>query len=139
MTSGGSIPRSVSVSLDEARGCLSSGFYTSSVVMSGRALEAIARHLQVFGPGGNRLMLGRGLRQLHESGKIDDRLFEWGKELQEHRNLAAHATDHVFEQEDAQDLFEFVNAICEYLFVLQDRYDRFIKRKEQRNGENATG
>ena len=58
-----------------------------------------------------------------------------GKELQEHRNLAAHATDHVFEQEDAQDLFEFMNAICEYLFVLQDRYDRFVKRKEQRKAK----
>ena len=136
-TLGRAIPQGVLVSPDEARGCLSSGFYTASVVMSSRALEAIARHFHVPGTGDDRLMLGRGLKQLHESGKIDDRLFDWGKELQEHRNLAAHATDHVFEQADAQDLFEFVNAICEYLFVLQDRYDRFIKRKAQRRAEEA--
>lgn len=136
LTSGGAVPLRVSVSLDEARGCLASGFYTASVVLSGRALEAIARHFQIPGPGTDRIMLGRGLKQLHESGKIDDRLFEWGKELQEHRNLAAHATDHVFEQEDAQDLFEFLNAICDYLFVLQNRYDRFVARKERRRTES---
>ncbi len=136
-TFGRAIPPGVLVSLDEARGCLSSGFYTASVVMSGRALEAAARHFQVLQTGGDRFMLGRGLKQLYESGKIDDRLLEWGKELQEHRNLAAHATDHIFEQADAQDLFEFVNAICEYLFVLQDRYDRFIKRKAQRRAEET--
>jgi hypothetical protein len=140
-TFGTAIPRGVRVSLDEARGSLSSGYYTASVVMSGRALEAIARHFHVPSSDRDRMMLGRGLQQLHSTGKIDDRLFEWGKELQEHRNLAAHPTDHVFEQEDAQDLFEFVNAICEYLFVLQDRYDRFIKRKESRSKatEGAAG
>jgi hypothetical protein len=129
-----SIPQEVRVSLSEARGCLGGGFYTASVVMCGRALEAIGRHFHVSSENGkpDRLMLGRGLEQLHNSGKIDQRLYQWGKELQEHRNLAAHATGHSFQKNDAEDLFEFLNAICEYLFVLQDRYDRFIRRKEDR-------
>ena len=74
-------------------------------------------------------MLAKGLQELHDSGKIDERLYQWGKELHEHRNLAAHATDKVFSREDAEDLYEFANAICDYLFVLQDRYDRFMQRK----------
>ena len=53
-----------------------------------------------------------------------------GKELHEHRNLAAHASERTFSREDAEDLYEFVNAICDYLFVLQDRYERFMKRKK---------
>ena len=123
-----SIPSSVQVSLNEARSCLSGGNYTASVVMSGRALEAVARHLHVGGKA-DRLMLAKGLEELHANKKIDERLYQWGKELHEHRNLAAHASDRTFSREDAEDLFEFVNAICDYLFVLQDRYDRFMERK----------
>jgi hypothetical protein len=131
-----SIPTIVEVSLSEARGCLLSGHYTASVVMSGRALEAVAKHFHLSGKA-DRLMLAKGLEELRTSGKIDDRLYQWGKELQLHRNLAAHASDKVFGLEDAEDLFEFVNAICEYLFVLQDRYDRFIKRKAAHNSDEV--
>jgi Domain of unknown function (DUF4145) len=99
--------------------------------MSGRALEAVVRHFHV-GEEAERLMLGRGLDELYQSGKIDDRLYQWGKELHEHRNLAAHATDSSFEKEDAEDLYEFVDAICQHLFVLQYRYERFMQRKEHR-------
>lgn len=123
-----SIPKSVRGSLEEARNCLAGGNYTASVVMSGRALEAVARHFHV-GEKADRLMLAKGLEELHGTRKIDERLYQWGKELHEHRNLAAHASDRTFNREDAEDLHEFVNAICEYLFVLQDRYDRFMQRK----------
>jgi hypothetical protein len=123
-----SIPKGVQISLNEARTCLVCGSYTASVVMSGRALETVARHFHVVGKA-ERLMLASGLRELHDSGKIDQRLYDWGKELHEHRNLAAHASERTFSREDAEDLFEFVSAICEYLFVLQDRYERFMERK----------
>jgi hypothetical protein len=123
-----SIPKTVRVSLEEACSCLSAGTYTASVVMSGRALEAVTRYFHL-GEKANRLMLAKGLDELHENKKIDERLYLWGKELHEHRNLAAHASDKTFSREDAEDLYEFVTAICEYLFVLQDRYDRFMKRK----------
>ena len=123
-----SIPKSVQISLNEARTCLVCGSYTASVVMSARALEAVARHFHVAGKA-ERLMLGQGLQELRNTGKIDQRLYDWGNELREHRNMAAHASDRTFSRADAEDLFEFANAICEYLFVLQDRYERFIERK----------
>ena len=131
-----SIPNAVRISLDEARGCLAARYYTSSVVMSGRALEAVARHFHM-GEKAQRLMLAQGLKELHDTGKIDDRLHEWGKELHEHRNLAAHANDTVFKREDAEDLYDFVTAICDYLFVLQDRYERFIQRKNAKQAMTA--
>jgi hypothetical protein len=127
-----SIPEDVRVSLEEAKNCLACGGYTASVVMSGRALEAVARHFHVEKV--ERLMLGKGLEELHASGKIDERLYRWGKELHEHRNLAAHATAARFARADAEDLYEFANAICEYLFVLQDRFDRFMQRKANKTG-----
>jgi hypothetical protein len=41
-------------------------------------------------------MLGQGLEELHAGEIIDKRLFEWGRELQKNRNLAAHATEQAF-------------------------------------------
>jgi hypothetical protein len=40
--------------------------------MIDRALDAIARHFHVPGSGRDRLMLARGLQDLHDSGKVDD-------------------------------------------------------------------
>src|ERR1035437_6306947 len=122
------IPESVRSSLQEARRCLSCGAYTASVAMTGRALEAIARHFHA-GPDPSRLMLGPGLNELHERKVIDDRLLQWGKELHEHRNLAAHASDASFARRDAQDLLDFALAICDYAFILQAKYEAFMKRK----------
>lgn len=93
-----------------------------------RTLEAVTRHF--LGEKAERLMLARGFDELHESGKIDERLYEWGNELRGHRNLAAHPSDRTFSKEDAEDLYEFVNAICNYLFVLQDHPRRRLARSE---------
>jgi len=63
-----SIPKSVRVSLDEARNCLSGKNCTASLVMSGRALEAIARHFHLEGKA-DRLMLAKGLEELYANRK----------------------------------------------------------------------
>jgi hypothetical protein len=123
------IPSKIRVCVQEARICLRSGAYTGSVAMAGRALEAIVRH---FHPSDEQITLGRGLLGLHEKKVIDDRLFAWGKELQEHRNLAAHASGTRFGRTDAEDLYNFAIAICDYVFVLQEQYNRFVARKEEK-------
>lgn len=122
------IPENVRSSMQEARRCLSCGAYTASVAMTGRALEAVARHFHV-GSDPSHLMLGPGLNELHERKVIDDRLFQWGKELHEHRNLAAHASGTSFGRMDAQDLLDFTLAICDYVFVLHAKYEGFMNRK----------
>jgi hypothetical protein len=125
------IPSSIRDSLVEATRCLEHGAYTASVAMTGRALEAVARH---FHKGGKEkhLMLGKGLEELHANKIIDERLYLWSKELHEHRNLAAHATDALFTKDDAGDLFDFAVAICEYVFVVSKKYETFVGRKESR-------
>jgi hypothetical protein len=126
------IPTLIRESLLEASICLSAGAYTASVAMSGRALEAIARHFHK-GTNGEKLLLAAGLRELHDTKVIDDRLSAWGKELHEHRNLAAHASGLIFSKVDAVDLFDFAVAICEYVFVVQAKYEAFVQRKEIRS------
>lgn len=123
------IPDPVRESLREARRCLSCGAYVASVAMAGRALEAIARHFH-SGPDASHLTLAKGLNELHENKVIDNRLFQWGKELHEHRNQAAHPSGAKFARRDAQDLLDFAYAICDYVFILQAKYDAFMTRKD---------
>lgn len=76
-----SIPNEIRNSLSEAALCLKAKAFTASVVMSGRALEGIGRHF--FPPEDDakrHLMLGAGLKKLLDTGKIDQRLYEWGTE-----------------------------------------------------------
>jgi len=43
--------------------------------------------------------------------------------------LGAHASDHKVAKEDARDLLDFSSAICEYVFVLNEKFERFKKRQ----------
>jgi hypothetical protein len=63
---------------------------------------------------------------------IDKMLHDWGQELRRHRNLAAHATGTWFTRRDAEDIFDFAQTICEYVFVLTRRFERFKERARLR-------
>jgi hypothetical protein len=118
------IPESIRACLLEARKCLQATAYTACVAMSGRAIEAMCGHF-----GTKKKMLFEGLKELHEREIIDKRLYEWGDELRKHRNLAAHATDAKFALVDAKDLYDFSTAICDYVFVLTEKFEAFKKRQ----------
>lgn len=134
----GGIPQKIADSLNEAQKCLTADAYAASVAMTGRALEAIGRHFHTKGKA-HQLMLGEGLQELHKNEIIDKRLYEWGKELQQNRNLAAHASDQVFDRDDAKDLFNFVAAICEYVFVLSKKFEEFKKRQSDKKNPKGAG
>ncbi len=91
--------------------------------MCGRAIEAICvAH-------SSEQTLHRGLQALRDSGVIDGRLFDWGDSLRQERNIGAHASGQNVSAEDAKDVLEFATAICEYVYVLSDRYESYRKRK----------
>ncbi len=123
------IPEEIRNSLQEAMICFKASAFNASTVMAGRALEAICRHF-----GTAKSLLGAGIKELREKGIIDNRLAEWAAELQKARNLSAHASGEKTSREDAEDLLQFVNAICEYVFVLTSRFERFMERKRQEPG-----
>jgi hypothetical protein len=115
------LPEIVRESLVEAQKCLRAQAYTAAAVMSARALEGLCRDLNA-----DDSMLAKGLDQLHEAGKIDDRLYEWGRELNKKRRIAAHPDpNEEITQGDAQYVFEFVLAVCDYAYVLTAKFERF--------------
>jgi hypothetical protein len=119
-----SIPEIVRISLNEAEKCFRASAYIAAVVMCGRALEGICRHF-----GTKNAHLSGGLAELRDKEVIDKRLYEWGEELRRHRNIAAHASEKKISKRDAEDLMDFVFAIGEYIFVLNHKFEEFLKRK----------
>jgi hypothetical protein len=120
------IPPIVSISLEEANSCFKARAYSACAVMCGRALEGICRSLKTKSP-----YLAKGLGELRDRGIIDARLMRWAEELQKSRNIGAHASNEKVSKQDANDLLDFVNAICEYVFVLTHQFDTYIERKKK--------
>ena len=120
------IPAIARNSLIEARICYKAKAYPASVVMSGRTLEGVCKHHSAKSKN-----LSVGLKELKEKGIIDERLFKWGEELRKHRNIGAHASDEKISKADAKDLLDFVSAICEYVFVLTEKFNKFMERESK--------
>ncbi len=124
---GSGIPDIVKKSIDEAERCVQAGAFLATTAMCGRALEAICRH-----QGTKDTYLGAGLKELRDKGIIDARLFQWGEELRDQRNMAAHATDQVITAQDASDVLAFTYAIIDYVFLLAMKFEQFQKRKNEK-------
>lgn len=119
------IPAAVRLSLGEANSCFKAHAYGACAVMCGRALEGICKVYKTKSP-----FLGKALRELRDRGVIDPRLMAWATELQKSRNIGAHASDEKVSRQDASDLLTFVNAICEYVFVLSHQFEAYMERRK---------
>jgi len=120
-----SIPSDARTSLEEARKCYKAKAFSACAVMCGRAIEAVCvEHTK-------EKTLAKGLKALKDDGIIDGRLFEWGDSLRHERNLGAHATGVKTTRDDARDVMDFAIAICEYVFVLSEKYKEYKERKDK--------
>jgi|ERR1035437_2059725 predicted RNA-binding Zn-ribbon protein involved in translation (DUF1610 family) len=119
------IPIIIRMSLEEAKKCLKSQAHMACVVMCGRALEGLGKEFDIK----SSFTLAEILVELKNKKVIDDRIFRWGDELRKHRNLAAHPSIEEISKEDAEDCFDFILAICEYVFVLEQKFKNFMDRK----------
>ncbi len=118
------VPELVRTSIEEARRCFDAHAYSACVVMCGRTLEFVCKEHGV-----KNWQLKKGLKELKDKGIIDGRLYEWGEALRESRNISAHATDTKVFRNDAKDILDFAIAICDYVYVLADKYESFKKRQ----------
>lgn len=118
------IPEIARDSLVEAQVCFKAKAYHACAVMCGRAIEGLCKHHDA-----KVKTLAAGLKKLRDDGVIDERIFNWGEALRESRNLGAHATTAKVTKEDARDLLDFGLAICEYVFILNEKFNRFQERR----------
>ena len=127
-----SIPTIVRKSIEEATKCYNAKAYAACAVMCGRSLEALCKE-----HGTKNWQLAKGIKELKDKGIIDGRLFDWGEALRDRRNIGAHATEEDISKEDARDVLDFTIAICEYVYVLADKYEKF-KKRETRKKKSST-
>ena len=124
---GQDIPPIVKTSIEEAERCMQAGAHLAATAMCGRALEAICRSHKT-----KDNYLSGGLKELRDTGVIDARLYQWGEELRDQRNDAAHATDTEINSRDANDVIIFTYAIIDYVYLLAKKFEEFQARKQKR-------
>jgi len=122
----GYLPDIVRNSLDQAKKCFKAKAYDACAVMCGRVLEGICSIQKT-----KHKFLRGGLKELLDNQIIDKRIYEWGEALRKHRNIGAHATKEKISKDDARYLLDFAEAICEYIFVLSEKFETFMKSKEK--------
>ena len=118
------VPLPLGDAYDEATACFRAKAYTASAIMCRKTLEGVCD-----AKGVQEHSLVRSLAKLKENALIDDRLFEWADALRIAGNEAAHGVGVKVSREDARDILDFTNAILEYLFSFQEKFDKFKARR----------
>ena len=126
-----SIPSAVRKSLEDAKRCYDAKVYSATAVMCGKAIEFIVSDKT------NKNNLFQGLKELKAKEIIDARLYEWSEALRKERNIGAHAIEVEIKRQDASDILDFAVAICEYVYVLTDKYNAYLSRKEKSEGDGT--
>ena len=73
--------------------------------------------------------LAAALKEMKEKGIIENRLYEWADTLRISGNEAAHGVNLQVSQQDAKDILEFTQALLEYVFTFQEKFEQFKKRQ----------
>jgi hypothetical protein len=71
----------------------------------------------------------KGLVKLKEIQTIDDRLYNWSAHIRRERKLGTHPSDEEITKDNVRDLYDFTIALCEFIYVLSEKYNAFIDRK----------
>ena len=121
---GRSVPKSIREAFKEASVCFRSKAYTASAIMCRKTLEGLCVEHGI-----KERNLSTSLKRLKAKGFIEERLFEWAEALRTLGNEAAHGVEIIVNAQDAKDMMEFTEALCEYVFTYRDKFERFKKRR----------
>jgi hypothetical protein len=121
------VPKTLRACFEEARACYQVRAYTASAIMCRRALELLAIERGV-----RECNLAQSVTKLKEQGDIDQRLYDWCDALRLAGNEAAHEVGQGVPQADAKDMNDLAEAIIDYVYVFQARYEEFMKRRGTR-------
>ncbi len=118
------IPKTIRSAYEEAQACFGTKAFTAAAIMCRKTLEGICEEHKVTGRN-----LASALKDMKDQGIIENRLFEWADALRISGNEAAHSVSVTVSAQDARDILEFTNALLEYVFTFQDKFEQFKKRR----------
>ena len=117
-------PADIRASFEETVAVLAARAYTATAVICRRTLEGVCVNQ---GAQGGKLQAK--FADLKEKGIIDQRLYEWADSLRDAGNGAAHDVDQTVTAEDARDLVDLTEAVLQYVFTFEQKYNRFMERR----------
>lgn len=121
-----SFPTKVADAFQEAHACLKNKTYVAAIIMCRKTLEALcAEH------GVRRGTLAASLKSMKDQNLIEQRLFEWAEELRLAGNEAAHEVGVSVSAQDATDVYEFTDALLQYVYTFRDRFKEFKDRRRK--------
>lgn len=62
---------------------------------------------------------------MSKKGVFSGKIAEWAEELRSIGNIAAHDADRTFNKKQAELVLDFVGAIIENCFILEDKFNKF--------------
>jgi hypothetical protein len=128
---GPSVPETIRTAFGEAISCFEQAkSYTASAIMCRKVLEGICDAAKAKGK-----TLAAQLKDLHDKGEIDKRLYEWITELRLVGNEAAHDVTVTVSREDASDLLDFTEATAQYLYTFKNKFDGFKARRANKKAK----
>lgn len=119
-----SVPNALRFIYEEACLCFRFKAYTATAVMCRKILQGIAKTKNI-----NERDLLQSLQEMKKQEIIENRLYEWADALRLLGNEAAHDIDFRATKQDAKDVLDFTNALLEYVFVFQEKFEQFKKRQ----------
>jgi hypothetical protein len=118
------LPDLVEESYEHAVKCEVAKLWVPTVVMVGRALEAVCRDII---PDVDSIF--EGLKEMHSKGLISEELLDWANELRYLRNVGAHAIEEQVIEQDAKEALDFLQAILEIIYHLRPKFKAMKERR----------
>ena len=118
------IPEPARKAFEEARVCHRAGQFTAAALMVRRTLEAVC-----VDKGATGNSLNSKLNDLKNKEIIEGKLTDWSHDLRALGNEAAHDTAVFIGAVDAQDALELAEALLNYVYVLNAKYNAFKARR----------
>ena len=124
------IPEAVKKDFDEALMCLSVGAARGAAVLARRALQTMCKE-----KGATKKELKDQIDELFTKSVITKDLQGWSHEVRYVGNDAAHPNDVEVQKEDAEEIIDLLESLCEVLYVAPAKAANRKKiREENRNG-----
>jgi hypothetical protein len=110
-------------SFEEANMLYENGFFNPAMTSLRRTLENICIEKKIP----KKLKLEEKLKKLMDRGFIDEKLYAWAEMLRLAGNLTTHSNEKI-KEEDLQDMFYFIEALINYIFVLNRKFELYKNR-----------
>jgi hypothetical protein len=118
------VPKPLRDAFAEAQLSFKAKAFTAAAIMCRKPLEGLC-----VDKGLTTGTLAARLKTLRDAKVIESRLYEWAEQLRLSGNDAAHDIGVVFLADDARDVMEFTQALLEYVFTFQSRFESFKVRR----------